>query len=92
MKTPDTLREEWRGTEMYKMLLACWGKGGKTINGDTEDWWLSKCTSLYNAGREDEKEKCIAEVKRIANLYRKAKFGLDDEILNHILSALNQIK
>ena len=48
-------------------------------------WGKAKAEMLLEEGRQrgaDEMvERCVEEAKRIADLYRKAQYGLDDEIL-----------
>lgn len=56
LKEWEEMREKWRKTEMYKVCLETWS-GGKTINGDTEDWWLSELLALLQRKSEEIENK-----------------------------------
>lgn len=45
---------------------------------------LKEC---YNEGVQDS----VKEIERIETLYRKAQFGLDDEILRHLQTAVKKL-
>lgn len=48
-------------------------------------------THWFDAGAAAHHKKVVEEIMRIAELYREANFGLDDEILRHLLAALTTI-
>lgn len=59
LSTPeDRLRYEWRGTEMYQVAVQTYA-GDKTINGEIEDFFLSKFSQ--------ERERLVELVNRMFN-------------------------
>ena len=60
MTNLQKIKESWRETKWYKMLLGVWHEG-KTINGEVEDFWFQEIDHLL-------REKELAERQFILNV------------------------
>lgn len=56
----NELKSKWRSTKMYQVLVDTWGDNGKTLNGDTEDFFISQIETILKEPHETKDGYCCA--------------------------------